>query len=85
MTGIKALAGHDHYFLPRSVVKPSDSLRKLIFPFVESTLEQLKPDQVTARSFLMLLSRLRDVLLQDAALFMDAGLDHIIFKQGTFD
>jgi hypothetical protein len=73
---VRALAGHldvrgsASYVLPRGEVTPPDSLRKKIFPWLDSWLQRLLSgsevdDSNSTSYFLKHLDYLRDVLLQD--------------------
>jgi hypothetical protein len=75
---VRALAGHldvrgsASYVLPRGEVTPPDSLRKQIFPWLDSWLQRLLSgsdvdDSNSTSYFLKHLDYLRDVLLQDWA------------------
>ena len=90
---IRSLAGfppaQGSFFLPRATVEPPDSLKRLIFPAIEPTLEKISSgafqDSIPARGFLELLDRCRTVILQDSVLMMAEHPKHPIWNHAVFD
>ena len=80
---VRTLAGFPpepkQYYLPRSLIKPPEELRKQVFPLIEQSLNQIATyltndsshTEFAGISFLGLMDYLRDVILQDAALMLN--------------
>jgi hypothetical protein len=74
---LRVIAGYEQgerYSLPRCRVEPPESLQKMIFPFIETELENIrlfveeeKKGRPTAVCTLRLWLKLRSIILQDAA------------------
>ena len=74
-------------FLPRSQFEPPDELMKLIFPWVESViqdLEQKKRKDLSTSGFLQLLKRLRVIILQDACFLVEKFPKSAVWRHPVF-
>jgi hypothetical protein len=91
LPAMRVAAGFDKergsYYIPRSQYLAPTELANQVFPWIEDAERKLVdsegPDDLktTARGFLDMLKNCRQVLLQDAAILMDAGRKHIVFDQ----
>jgi hypothetical protein len=94
---LRVIAGFEQgerYSLPRCRVEPPESLQKMIFPFIESEMENVriaveteKKGKPTAMCTLRLWLRFRSIILQDVAeIFIKypARKDHCMFRLPIF-
>jgi hypothetical protein len=94
---LRVIAGFvqgERYSLPRGRVEPPESLKLLIFPFIESEMENVrdavdddKKERPTAVCTLRLWKALRTIILQDAAAMFvkhPSRKDHTFFKLPLF-
>jgi len=81
------------HFNPRTVLKPPESLRRELFPWVDDAMkaidmERAKPTSnnetcSTARSFLMYMDKMRTVILQDAAYILERHPERALHRLFT--
>ena len=84
----------ERYSLPRCRVEPPSSLKRMLFPFIETELENVrlaaegdKKDRPTAVCTLRLWSKLRTIILQDAAVLClqyPSRKEHPVFRMPVF-
>eukprot|EP00474_Spongospora_subterranea_P007594 CRZ08052.1 hypothetical protein [Spongospora subterranea] len=84
---VRVLAGFSadpkQYYLPRALLDPPEHLRKLVFPGLEASQQQVasllssgvRKTEIAGQSFLSLLDHMRTVILQDSAILI-ADEDH---------
>jgi hypothetical protein len=91
LPAMRVAAGFDKergsYYIPRSQYLAPAELASQVFPWIENAERKLADSEapedkrVTAHGFLDMLKNLRQVLLQDVAILMDAGRKHVAFDQ----
>jgi len=96
---VRVLAGFSpepkQYYLPRTLLDPPTSLRKLIFPSIETSQQQItasltsgsRKTEIAGRSFLNLVDHMRTVILQDAAVLIaehEQYASHSVFRHYIF-
>ncbi len=94
---LRVIAGYEtgeRYSLPRCRVEPPSSLKRMLFPFIETELENVrlaaegnKKDRPTAVCTLRLWSKLRTIILQDAAVLClqyPSRKEHPVFRMPVF-
>jgi hypothetical protein len=86
---LRLMAGHElkkgMFYLPRGSLSPPTELLIRIFPFIEESRESFNHlSRPTASVFLDLLERLREVVIQDAAMLISMGRKHAVLHLPVF-
>jgi hypothetical protein len=94
MQAIVGFEKDERYSLPCCRVEPPESLKRMLFPFIETKLEKVclavagdKKERPTAVCTLQLWSKLRSIILQDAVVFClqhPSGMEHPVFRMPVF-